>query len=309
MGQLAKQAAGSRLAKNNMGGDLKSLIEGNWPRIAAVLPNHMSAERMMQLAISTINKNPKLAQCDAASILSCFMTASSLGLEPNDVNGLGQCYIIPYGKTATFVPGYRGLYKLALNSGEIESITVEAVYEGDEFDYQMGDDAHITHKPSMTAEHSPEKLVCCYCITRLKNGGIQRSVMGKRDIEKRRKASKGGNSGPWATWYEEMAKKTVMRNAAKHWPLSAEKSVQLQRAIAVDETSGGYEQQIAFDPVFEAPEEEPEPARDTEPKGLRKAHCTVCGHVFEIAVDADLADLDPAMIACCETPNYEWMED
>jgi recombination protein RecT len=240
MGELMAASNGNHIAKSTVGGDMRELIEKNWPRIASVLPEHVSPERMLQLAISTINKNPKLAECDAASILSCFMTASSLGLEPNDVNGLGQCYIIPYGRHATFIAGYRGLYKLALNSGEIESVTVEAVYDGDEFEYQMGDDAKIVHKPSMTAVHSPETLVCVYCITRFSNGGIQRNVMTKSDIDKRRDASKGKNSGPWSSWYEEMAKKTVIRSASKTWPLSSEKSELLQKAVASDETTPNY---------------------------------------------------------------------
>lgn len=255
MGTLASKAAGTSLQKSNLQGDMRVLVENNWGRIAKVLPKHVSPERMMQLAISTINKNPKLGNCSAASVLSCFMTASSLGLEPNDVNGLGQCYIIPYGKNATFIAGYRGLYKLAINSGEIKSITVEAVYDGDDFEYQMGDDAKIVHKPSMTAEHSPEKLVCVYCITRFNNGGIQRTVMTKDDIEKRRKVSKSKNDGPWVQWYEEMAKKTVIRAAAKTWPLSSEKADALERAAAADETDGGYTQELLHAPVIQdAPE-------------------------------------------------------
>lgn len=314
MGKIAESAKGRELVAANPRKDMKGLIQANWPRMAAVLPRHMDPDRMMQLAISTMNKNPKLLNCTPESVLGCLMTASALGLEPNDVNGLGQAYIIPYGKTATYISGYRGLYKLALNSGEIQSITVEAVYEGDEFEYRMGDDARIVHVPDINAEHSYEKLVCVYCITRLKNGGIQRTVMNKAEVEKRRNVSKARNDGPWATWPEEMAKKTVIRAAAKTWPLSAEKSRAVDIASAADEQVGGSYGSFFDNPVIpesndESPSEAVIESEETlDPSegetGLRRAVCKSCGSVVEAAPDATLEDLNQA--ACCDKPDYGW---
>lgn len=317
MGQLAKATSGQQLTAAAPIDNIKGYIQSQWPKIAKVLPKHMSPERMMQLAISTVNKNPKLANCSVESVLSCFMTASSLGLEPNDVNGLGQCYIIPYGRTATFIPGYRGLIQLALNTGEIQSITVEVVYEGDEFDYALGDESYIKHKPSMTAEHKPENMVCAYCITRFNSGGIQRKVMTRSDIERRRKESQSGNrsDSSWVKWYEEMSKKTVLRAASKTWPMASEKS-QAFNAAMVSEGAGG-----SYDGFFEKPliapnEEEArrdlpeavEAAQDTEPHGLRKAVCTVCGHEYDVAQDASLEDLQANVPPCCEGMSLAWTE-
>ena len=295
MGKVAESAQGMEIAPANPRKDMRDLIKSCWPRMAAVLPKHMDPDRMMQLAISTMNKNPKLLDCTPESVLGCLMTASSLGLEPNDVNGLGQAYIIPYKRTATFISGYRGLYKLALNSGEIQSITVEAVYEGDEFEYRMGDDARITHVPDINAEHSYDKLICVYCITRLNNGGIQRNVMPKSEIEKRRNVSKAKDSGPWKDWTEEMAKKTVIRAAAKTWPLSAEKSRQVDIASAADEQAGGSFGAFFDDPII--------PAEVVE---QRSAVCRGCGNVVDVAEDAELEDL--AQIGCCDAPDYGWGE-
>lgn len=310
MGQLARATQGQQLQAATPIDNIKGYIQGQWPKIAKVLPKHMSPERMMQLAISTINKNPKLADCSVESVLSCFMTASALGLEPNDVNGLGQCYIIPYGRKATFIPGYRGLYKLALNSGEIQSITVEVVYKGDEFEYTLGDDAHITHKPSMEADHKPENMICAYCITRFNNGGIQRTVMSKADIERRRKESQTGkrSDSPWVKWYEEMAKKTVMRAASKTWPLQSEKSQAFQEATSADEMEGGRFESIFETPVFEVPEA-PNETHGSEPRGLRKAVCKSCGTSIDVAVDASLEDLAANMPPCCEKMQLEWAEE
>lgn len=309
MGKLANTAEGMELQPANPQKDIRNLLQKNWPRIAKVLPAYMSPERMMQLAISTINKNPKLANCTPESVLSCFMTASSLGLEPNDVNGLGQCYIIPYGKTATFIPGYKGLHKLAMNSGEIESLTVEAVYKGDEFSYSLGDDAKIVHVPNLEAPHSPDTLICAYCITKFKDGGIQRKVMTKADIDKRRAASSSGKTGPWASWYEEMCLKTVMRAASKTWPLTSERSNDIRRATVADEMPGGAFEDVFAEPVFvEQQEVEEQDAADTEPKGLRKAVCQKCGNEINAAQDATLDDLNAAGL-CCEEADYQFIEE
>ena len=63
MGQLSKATQGQQLQAATPIDNIKGYIQGQWPKIAKVLPKHMSPERMMQLAISTINKNPKLADC------------------------------------------------------------------------------------------------------------------------------------------------------------------------------------------------------------------------------------------------------
>ena len=308
MGKVAE--SGRAIEPANPRRDMRDLIQSNWSRMAAVLPKHIDPDRMMQLAISTMNKQPKLLNCTAESVLGCLMTASALGLEPNDVNGLGQAYIIPYGNTATFIAGYRGLYKLALNSGEIQTITVEAVYEGDDFEYRMGDDAHITHVPNLEAEHTYDKLVCVYCITKFNNGGVQRNVMPKSEIEKRRNVSKAKSSGPWKDWTEEMAKKTVIRAAAKTWPLSAEKSKQVDIASAADEQAGGSFGTFFDSPIIpEEPSEAPIQAEaDVEPldgeTGLRRAVCKSCGNSVEASEDATLEDLN--QMQCCDEPDYGW---
>src|SRR5690606_40277422 len=57
--------------------------------------------------------------------------------------------------------------------------------------------------------------------------------MSREDIDKIRQRSKAANSGPWATDYDAMARKTVVRQAARWMPLS----IEVQRALAFDESS------------------------------------------------------------------------
>lgn len=57
--------------------------------------------------------------------------------------------------------------------------------------------------------------------------------MSKAEIEKRKGRSEAANSScsPWATDYEEMAKKTVVRHMWKYLPIS----VEMQQQVAHDE--------------------------------------------------------------------------
>lgn len=91
-----------------------SFMEKFKPQLALALPKHLSADRMARLALTAFSTSPALQRCDPKSIAASIMTAGQLGLEPG-VNGAG--YLIPYGNTCTFVPGWKGLVDLVSRSG------------------------------------------------------------------------------------------------------------------------------------------------------------------------------------------------
>ena len=76
------------------------------PQMALALPKHMTADRMARLALTAFSTTPALQECSPNSIAGSIMVAAQLGLEPG-INGQG--YLIPYKKTCTFVPGWKGL--------------------------------------------------------------------------------------------------------------------------------------------------------------------------------------------------------
>lgn len=94
MGQLATQAQNAQMQTMNPQKNMKSLLERSWPRIAAVIGNNLSPQRLYQMYVSTINREPQLANCGVESVLSCFMKCAALGLEPSNVDGLGRAYIL-----------------------------------------------------------------------------------------------------------------------------------------------------------------------------------------------------------------------
>lgn len=198
----------------------------------------LTPERLLRVACSTISRTPKLAQCTTPSMYLALTNCAQLGLEP----GLsGEAYLVPFENRRAgtvevqFIPGYQGLLKLARNSGEILSVSVNVVYKDDEFDYCLGDDEHITHKPNLMGEQKDEDLIVAYAIVKLKDGGIQRVVMPRGKIDKIRAQSKAANNGPWVTNFDEMAKKTALRAIYKLLP----KSTELKQAIEIEDEFEG----------------------------------------------------------------------
>ena len=198
----------------------------------AVLPKHVTPQRMIKVALSATNRMPALLDCDARSIVQAVMLGAELGLEAGGI--LGEAYLVPYGKQVQLIPGYRGLVKLARQSGEVADIEARAVFERDFFEFEYGLDQKLRHKPS--TESDPGKLIQVYSIARLRDGGSHFDVMSVSEVEKIRSRSKAGRSGPWVSDYNEMAKKTIVRRLCKMIPMSAER---INRALELSDAADG----------------------------------------------------------------------
>jgi len=209
---------------------LVSLLKKMAPEIKKCLPAHISPERLARIALTQVRTNPKLALCSENSFLACLMQAAQLGLEPGV---LGSCYLIPRknkqgGYDCTFMPGYRGFLDLARRSGEVVSLVARAVYEQDYFDIEYGINNKLIHRPAL---RDKGKIKAVYAIAALKDGGHQFDIMSVDDVEDIRKKSADAKSFAWKDYYDEMAKKTVVRRLFKWLPCS----IEIQRAVVLDE--------------------------------------------------------------------------
>lgn len=182
-------------------------------QIARALPTHLKPDRFIRIALTALTKTPKLADCTQASFFRCLLDLSSMGLEPDGRNS----YLIPYGNECTLILSYTGLIDLARRSGEITSIRSELVCENDEFTWENG---KITHKVDWRKPRGEIQAV--YAEAVLKSGETQTATMTKEEIDGIRKRSKSGGSGPWATDFGQMAKKSSLRRLCKLLPLSPE---------------------------------------------------------------------------------------
>ena len=231
--------------QDNPQNSLKQLLESRRDSIAAVLPKHLDADRLLKIALVAVSKNELLMKCSQTSILQSVMTAAQLGLDCG--GALGSAYLVPFWQNqknayeCQLVLGYRGLIDLARRSGQIVSIEARIVYANDTFDLDYSiDGARLTHKPCLDGEPGEMRLV--YGVATLKDGGHQFELMTKAQIEKIRMISQTGkkNLGPWRDHYDEMARKTVVKRLAKYLPIS----VELSDAIDNDNKTEGYDPSI-----------------------------------------------------------------
>jgi len=185
------------------------------PQFAAALPKHVSSERFVRVLMTAVQMTPALLSADRRTLFSAAMKASQMGLLPDGREGA----IVTFKDQAQFMPMVAGVMKMVRNSGEISTWSVQAVYEHDNFDFCLGDDEHITHKPALT---NRGKIIAAYSICTMKDGEKSREVMSVEDVNAIRSRSRSGNSGPWVSDFAEMAKKTVVRRHAKRLPMSTD---------------------------------------------------------------------------------------
>lgn len=228
----AIQKAQAAKPDNGRTATIQDYIKRMEGEIKKALPSVLTPERFTRITLSALSTNPNLAQCTPNSFLGAMMTAAQLGLEPN--TPLGQAYLIPYRNhgnlEAQFQLGYKGLIDLAYRSGEVSTIQAHVVYEGDEFDYELGLEPKLRHIPAKAGRKNP---VYVYAVFRTKDGGYGFEVMSVEDVRAHAaKYSKSYKNGPWQTNFEEMAKKTVLKRVLKYAPLKTE----FVRAVSTDET-------------------------------------------------------------------------
>ena len=119
------------------------------------------------------------------------------------------------GKKVQYMPMVAGILKKVRNSGELLSIVANVVFEKDKFRYFVDDvGEHVLHEPNvLDAERG--KLIAVYAIAKTKDGGVFVEVMSRSQIEQVRDVSRAKDNGPWVSWYDEMARKTVIARRAE----------------------------------------------------------------------------------------------
>lgn len=213
---------------------LKNLIVKMEGQIAKALPKTITPERFIRIIFTAISKNPDLEKCTPNSFLGAMMQSAQLGLEPN--TPLGQAYLIPFKNKGVmevqFQIGYKGAMDLAYRSEKIKDIYAQCVYENDEFEYELGLNPVLKHKPALK---NRGEVILYYAVFHTTSGGYGFEVMSKEDIinhAKKTSQSFGSSYSPWNKYFDEMAKKTVLKRVLKYAPIASDFAM----AINSDET-------------------------------------------------------------------------
>lgn len=205
---------------------LKELFERSKGSISAVLPRHLTPERLIKIVTSAASRNPDLLDCTPESVLLAVVQAGTLGLEPN--TPLHHCALVPYNnkhtnkKEAQLVPEYKGLCQLAYNSGMVDAIYAHEICEHDKWSVTLGDDKRLHHEPFLLGDRG--NVIAFYAVVKMKGGGKDFAIMTKAEVDKIRASSPGANADAWVNHYVEMGKKTAIRRLSKTAPMSVDKN-------------------------------------------------------------------------------------
>ena len=181
--------------------------------------------REATFAIQIIAGSPKLQECSKESIIKSIWNLASTGLTLNPMQSLA--YLTPRWNSATrcneclLMPSYRGLQKLAQEGGHVRTVQAYLVNEGDEFEYSLGLNPDIKHKPK-----GGNKITHAYAFAKLQTGEVQFEVMTIEELYAIRDKSDGykafadgkAKSAIWADHEGEMCRKTVLKRLLKYLP-------------------------------------------------------------------------------------------
>lgn len=267
-------------------------------KLAEVAGKHMKAEDLTRLALMALNRQPELARCSQVSILRALMDAASLGIKPGGTMGRG--YLVPRKNRATgdleccFDPGWRGLVDIARRSGKVKSIESHVVYSSDKFRISYGLNPVLEHVPDLQGDQGT--IVAAYAIAVFHDGATQVEVMSLRDLEKIRKSS-ASQGGPWSNWFDEMARKSVVKRLCKYLPFDEA----LEAALGVDaeDDAPSY-----AGPSIEVPTEAPQVA---EPKRTKALADKIRASAPKVEADADgvIVEPQPEPVAAMREPGED----
>lgn len=181
-------------------------------RLKQALPPNVSVDRFVRTALTGIQQNPAVCEADRQSLYLAIQRCAADGLMPDG----REAALAIYGGKVNYMPMMLGIIKRLATAG----ITIDSqiVREHDQFEQEFGDDARIVHKAPRLGQPRGA-LIGAYAIAKLPNGMVMREVMDKEQIDQVRLSSRSANAGPWKQWYDEMARKTVLRRLAKRLPI------------------------------------------------------------------------------------------
>lgn len=187
------------------------------------------AQKLMASVLVEIDKNPALTRCTLPSVIGAAIEIARAGLEIGGT--LGDAYIVPFRGKAQAVFGYKGFVNLCLRSRLVKSIDAQAVYDNDEFDFNLGTDPWIRFRPCLKGSRGD--VLCFFAVGMLPDGAKVIEIMTVEDVNKIRDASQGyqyavqnakpgkAPDSPWVSHYAEMGRKTAIRKVIKRLPKSA----------------------------------------------------------------------------------------
>lgn len=226
------------------------------------------AQRFVAAITSAVAVNPQLQDCDAGSILAGGLLGESLGLSPSPQ--LGQYYLVPFKQKAKydrsghliapeclkaqFILGYKGYIQLAIKSGYYKKLNVLEIKEGELQGFDPLNEVIDCVIIEDYAAREKAETIGYYAMFEYLNGFRKAIYWSKEkmlthadtysqafsaDAYRKLLAGEIPDKDMWkysSFWYknfDDMAKKTMLRQLISHWGIM---STELQQAFNSDST-------------------------------------------------------------------------
>lgn len=239
--------------------NLKKELWAREPELNVSLPDNIDPKKFISVALTSIQNNPDLLRANRVSLLNSCLRCAQDGLLPDG----REAAFVMFKNQAVYMPMVTGVLKRIRNAGRLKTIYSQIIYENDDFDFFTDEHGeHVTYKPKLFDE-SRGKIKGIFAVANF-DGGVFVEVMSLKEIEKVRKVSRSSNNGPWRDWWEEMAKKTVIRRLAKRLPLSSEAQ------SVVDADNHFYDLQNEETPQIKTVEDAEKESQECETNGNKE---------------------------------------
>ena len=172
-------------------------------------------QKEQQFAIQAFQKNDylaKVAMANPSSAQNAIINVAAIGITLNPAAKLA--YLVPRDGGVHLDISYMGLLHLAQVSGAIQWGQCKLVYASDTYE-SNGLDSAPTHKYNAFGDRGA--VVGGYCTVKTAQGDYLTEEMSLAEIKQVEASSKAKN-GPWKNWWDEMARKTIVKRASKYWP-------------------------------------------------------------------------------------------
>ena len=171
-----------------------------------------------------IAKTPKVGSMGPEAISQAILKAMIPDPTLQDHNDI---YFVPYGKSIDVSFSHNYLQKLAYRKGSVKLIEPIIIYENDNVTM---DENGLRFNINPFKKDRGE-FAGVLVIVKLANGETKHGIVSAEHIDNAKKASRSGSSGPWKTWFLEMAKKVAIKNTLKGLDISSE----FNAAVEIDD--------------------------------------------------------------------------
>lgn len=217
--------------------DIVSFVKQQEPLFCgAITDQTVTWAKESQFAIQLFQKNDFLAKTainNPTSAQNAIINVAAIGITLNPASKLA--YLVPRDGMVCLDISYMGLLHLAQTSGSIKWGQCKLVYANDTYE-SNGLDKAPTHKYNAFGDRG--EVVGGYCTVKTPDGDYLTEEMSQAEIKAVEATSKAKN-GPWKNFWEEMARKTIVKRASKYWP----KAQRLDNAIHLLNDDEGMHQE------------------------------------------------------------------